>query len=450
MSPQAAVCVSTSDLRVGSTIRHPLHDSGATLLLAAGSVITDRIKRQLSKRHIDKVYLHSEDAAAAAACPASPTIVTRQSLAKRLSRSLSDRASVGSKVEALVSTISFVVENTGPPIRQAITPHSRTAYDHRQRDRLIARFGAAASLVDKMVHNVLRGAQQNADQLATVAGDYITEMAEDTDQVVASTSLSSDGQKVNERSVRLAILGMAVAIEMGFDAKNVRQVGLCGLVHDWGIFRLPDRLGKPQEPFSSNDWLVYRTHPLQTFELLQRVNGIPDAVRVAAFHVHEQANGTGFPKGLRKERIHPYARILNVVDAYLSLTSQIHGRPAFIPYDAMVYLLHHTRTGEFDSEVVSAFLQVFSLFPIGSHVRLSDGTQAKVLRRNGLAYTQPLVQRLPQGNGSYQASSDSPADLVDLAFGDLQVETALPTPHRREMRLDPDLIAEIHWDGPDC
>ena len=35
--------------------------------------------------------------------------------------------------------------------------------------------------------------------------------------------------------------------------------------------------------------------------------------------VHEQFDGSGYPRGVKSHRIHNYARILNVVDSYLQL-----------------------------------------------------------------------------------------------------------------------------------
>ena len=287
-----------------------------------------------------------------------------------------------------------------------------------------------------------------ADQLAVTATEYVGELTEDADQVVAQSARNGQERNISDRSVRLAILSMAVAMEMAFDHRQVREVGLSGLVHDWGMYRLPERMRDPDEPFSCEDWLLYMTHPRLTLDLLELVRNVSAAVRVASFHVHEQADGSGFPQGLRRERIHPYARILNVVDAYLSLTSRVRGRPALIPYDAMSYLLHHTRTGEFDRKVVAAFLQVFSLFPIGSYVRLSDGTQAKVLRRNREFYMEPLVQRVTSSRTVRIDPAHGEETIVDLAANGLRIEAPLPTPNRREMRLDPELMSVVRWEGP--
>ena len=44
MASEDSVQASTADLRVVSTIQHPIHDSEGTLLLAAGNVITEHVK----------------------------------------------------------------------------------------------------------------------------------------------------------------------------------------------------------------------------------------------------------------------------------------------------------------------------------------------------------------------------------------------------------------------
>ena len=48
-----------------------------------------------------------------------------------------------------------------------------------------------------------------------------------------------------------------------------------------------------------------------------------------------------------------------------------------MPYYAMEYLLRGAAQGVFDLEVVRGLLNAVSLFPLGSHVMLSDGALAR-------------------------------------------------------------------------
>jgi HD-GYP domain-containing protein (c-di-GMP phosphodiesterase class II) len=343
--------------------------------------------------------------------------------------------------------LSFAVENTGAAIRDAVVPVGCIPYDLEQRERLIESFRAANTLINRMVESVLKGVRQEVKPLESVAANYVSELTQDSSHVVASSSELGQEPKLTERSVRLAILGMAMAIEFGLDEENVRTVGVCGLVHDWGMFCIPESLRDPRRPLSRECWMDFVEHPRHTVELLERVSGVSDLVRVVACQTHECLDGSGYPTG-RRDKIHLFARILNVADAYLCLTSEMRGRPALLSYDAMVCLLHQVNRGRLDGQAVRALLHVLSLFPIGSHVRLDDGSEARVLRANGAQYTRPIVQKLATEEGlRVDAAHDS--SIIDLAESKVDVREPVRTPNRNEMRLDRERMNAMDWDGPE-
>ena len=81
-----------------------------------------------------------------------------------------------------------------------------------------------------------------------------------------------------------------------------------------------------------------------------------------------------------------------------------------------------------------------ALFPIGSYVVLSDGSAARVLRRSGKEYGQPVVQVVTGPDGT-KVSAENESAIHDLAESlDLQVVQALPTPGQDQIGLSPDVV----------
>jgi len=413
-----AITAKPADLQVGCTLQHPVYDAAGVLLLAPGTLIIDKIVEHLIQRRIGDLYFHPSDAGA---------IVGHVELAPQ-------------PKACFASVVDSHFKNTGPPVRQKIVALGRVAYDHVQTARVTKTFGNTVALTGELVQSLLDGARHDAQQLTTLATNYESELIIDTDNVLTTTADLAHDPRLAERCVRMSVLGMAMGIELGFDERNVRELGVCGLVHDWGMFQLPERPRDPHEPFSRDDWVHYSMHPYKTMKILEQMAGMSEVILLAASQVHELTDGSGYPKGLKKERIHPYAKLLSVADVYISLTSPVRGRPAFFPYDVMKYLLTNIKVGRFDGDSVRALLHTLSLFPIGSHVELTDGSSAKVLRRNANEYTKPIVERVRIDSAHSQ--------LVNLADEGITIRAALPTPHRKEMRIDESLMTEVMWDGP--
>jgi HD-GYP domain-containing protein (c-di-GMP phosphodiesterase class II) len=242
----------------------------------------------------------------------------------------------------------------------------------------------------------------------------------------------------------MSVLAMAIALEMGWDEQAVREVGECGLIHDWGLYRLNDEISSQRDALSDDNRRTMRQHPLYTFEMLAKMQQLPGSVRIAAAQVHEKLDGSGYPLGLTESQIHPYAKILHVADAYVSLTEETWGRPAYIAYDVMVYLLSQVKNRSISIEVVRALLNVVALFPIGSHVRLTDGSEARVIRRGVGVYTEPVVQRIGPDRTIRVDSGHS--SIVDLSQSELQVSAPLPHFTRQEQRIPDTGTSELLWE----
>jgi hypothetical protein len=161
-------------------------------------------------------------------------------------------------------------------------------------------------------------------------------------------------------------------------------------------------------------------------------------VQLVAYQVHERPDGSGYPRGREKKCIHLFARILHVADAYLAMTAQRPFRLPLMPYAAMECLLRQAEKNRVDPDVMRSLLRVLSLFPIGSYVRLSDGSLAEVIRANPHSFSRPLVALVRDTKGQ-PVSEQGESALINLSGSELSVSQALPAPGSNQIPLTPEI-----------
>jgi HD-GYP domain-containing protein (c-di-GMP phosphodiesterase class II) len=439
MSAPDSVRVKIEHLRSGSRLGHSIVDADKVLLLAAGTDITDPIKKCLLDRGISTVFLHPEDAAQMFSGPASragavlrpmPKVSASAPAAERVRTSVDE---LNAQIASFATRVSLTIKSLGPPLKNRQNRATAKPYSPQQRERLIKQFATTKKLMDTMIRHAIAGLWQDNRAVLTVANSAVAELVNDADQTITTSAEIPRNPEITERAVRMSVLGMAIAMELGWDEQQVRELGECGLVHDWGLYRLDEKIRLQQGVLSESDRKQMQQHPLYTFEMLSKMQKVSDAVRIAAAQVHEKLDGSGYPRGLKEDQIHPYAKILHVADAYVSLTEETWGRPAYISYDVMVYLLSQVKNRSISIEAVRALLNVVALFPIGSHVQLSDGSEARVIRRGTGVYTEPVVQRV--GADRTLRIDQGHSSIVDLSQSELKVTSPLPHPIRQEARI---------------
>jgi len=427
---QQTVSIRVEDLIVGRKINNPIYDTNGVLLLSAGSVVNSRFKQLLRDRNMPNVEIHNQDAAAVS-----------------LSAAFSDESAVSGifsnemteKLDKLIESGSMFVANTGPAVRDSMVIHGCKGYDQEHREELFAQQQEYGESLDGMMRGALKGDTPKGSDIAGMAASYLTQLTADADSVISAAAEAGKDETLSQHCLQMSLLGMAIGTELNLDEANVRNIGLCGLVHDWGMVRVQEKIGVWRRNLNPLELMEVQKHPIFSLEMLEDVAGIPSVVPVVCYQVHEQPNGHGYPRNRTQNMIHMFARILNVAHSYVSLTTSREDRPALMPYAAMEYLLRQTNDKTIDSNPMRALLNLLSLFPVGSFVTLTDGSAARVIRRNENHYTSPIVQIIQTSEGK-NADPMDPDNILDLNQSHHQIDQALPTPGKDEIDLSSELF----------
>lgn len=418
------VSVDIDQLIVGRPIKFPIHDEKGVLLLADGAVITSDFKRLLRKRNVTEVNVDARD-----------VDQVTLSVAVEAADSFSFDTELTSHLDRIIDGGMIPVRNSGPAIQDEMVFLGKKAYDQEQRDRLVEQNNTSQQAIASVMRSALHGDSVDATAMTQMTGKYVTEMQKDVDSVLTSSLGVFDDDNLSAQALQTSLLSMALGIEMGFDADNVRMLGLIGMVHDWGMMKVPKAVREAGHPLSANDFHEIKKHPIHSLEMLQNASGMPGLVSLVSYQIHERPNGNGYPRGRAGKSIHQFARIVAVADAYTAMTSGRTWRQPYMAYAAVECLLRDAQKRKIDSNVVRALLSILSLFPIGSLVTLNDGSIARVMRRNGSKYMTPIVQLIQNGNGE-PVDPMRPESVLDLSEeAELKVEQALPSPGRKELGL---------------
>ncbi|MBI1310574.1 HD domain-containing protein [bacterium] len=417
------VDVALDHLILGRPIGFPIYDARGVLLLAEGAVISSDFKRLLRNRGIDSVQIDQRD-------------LSRITLNADLqsNQTFSFDNDLTQRLDQIIDSGMMSVQNEGAAVKDGLVSRGTQAYDVGQRSRLSRQNSDSTAALSGVMKAALHGGSANGATMSKMAGSYLTEMQADVDSVLTSTFQQLDENEMSTQALQTSLLAMAIGVEMEFDAKNVRMLGLIGMVHDWGMMRVPKEIRESTNGLTPSEFYEIKKHPIYSLEMLEKATSMPGLVSLVSYQIHERPNGTGYPRGREGSAIHPFARIVAVADAYVALTTARPWKTPYMPYAAVECLLRDAQQRRVDSAAVRALLCVLSLFPIGSLVTLSDGSVARVMRRNGNAYNSPIVQRLQDSNGD-QVDPIAFENIIDLQKSELSVEQALPTPGRQELTL---------------
>jgi putative two-component system response regulator len=129
-----------------------------------------------------------------------------------------------------------------------------------------------------------------------------------------------------------------------------------GFLHDIGKVCVPDAILFKKGPLTEEEWVVMRSHTTKGVEICRPVKTLAPVLPIIRNH-HERWDGTGYPDGLKGEKIPLLARILQIADIFDALTTARPYKPALSVAEALQILDEEARHGWRDADLVSLFQQ---------------------------------------------------------------------------------------------
>jgi len=157
--------------------------------------------------------------------------------------------------------------------------------------------------------------------------------------------------------VRIADYSAIIAEACALPKEEVNIVRLASPMHDIGKIILPDSILKKPGKLTSEEIQLMRKHPEVGAEVFKNAKSdIMKACEVIARTHHEHFDGSGYPSGLKGEKIPLYGRIVAIADCFDALTTKRPYKEAF-SFDKAVSIIKEEAGTHFDPAVVIAFLR---------------------------------------------------------------------------------------------
>ena len=166
----------------------------------------------------------------------------------------------------------------------------------------------------------------------------------------------------------LTDVAVAIAQQMKVPVSQQRPLQYAALLHDAGRVGIPEEILRKPSKLEPAEFAKVKEHTVKGATLLQPLEILEPAIPIILYH-HERYDGTGYPKGLKKEEIPLGARILAVANAFEAMVCERPYREAVPISKAAKEIASHAGT-QFDPEVVRAFLNLVKAGKMEDLVRI--------------------------------------------------------------------------------
>ena len=242
------------------------------------------------------------------------------------------------------------------------------------------------------INNVLQSSHDMTSQIYQLTVDY-----EQEDDYYLSSPINT------------LVYGLKIAERMGYSKAKLIEFGLAALLHDIGMFRIPDQILNKAGRLSDGEMNLIKGHPEFAVEIMAPFAAIYPKMIRAVYEHQERANGQGYPRGIKGDEICDYAQIIGICDSYEAMTHHRPHKKPLLQADSIKELIS-SKSNLFSPRITKMFLDEISIYPIGSYVRLNNRNIGRVVATNKTNPMKPIVNLIFDEKGIKM----DPPRMVDL------------------------------------
>ncbi len=146
-----------------------------------------------------------------------------------------------------------------------------------------------------------------------------------------------------------------LAKQLGTNEDNeLRKIAAGAILHDLGKRFIPSRILTKTTKLTSEEREIVESHPTRGYVELCERSDLDFGQLMMVYQHHERMDGTGYPVQVLRDEIHPWARMLAVVDVFDTMTAKRpEGRPATAQH--VLDFLRQQAGTQFDREAVECW-----------------------------------------------------------------------------------------------
>jgi len=142
-----------------------------------------------------------------------------------------------------------------------------------------------------------------------------------------------------------------------FDEKFLENLHIAGLLHDIGKIAIPESILNKEGPLNDEEKKRMEEHPLRGVTILEPIKELEDAVLGVKYH-HEKYDGSGYPEGLKGDKIPLIASIISVADTFDAIITNRPYHQALSKKEA-VEEIERVSGKQLHPQVATALLELF-------------------------------------------------------------------------------------------
>jgi putative nucleotidyltransferase with HDIG domain len=195
----------------------------------------------------------------------------------------------------------------------------------------------------------------------------------------------------HQHNIGVGVLATLIGKWLKISGDDLATLSLAAILHDVGKVKIPIDLLNKEGKLTIEEYKIIQQHTVLGYQMLRETPDLSHQIAYVALQHHEKEDGSGYPLGLKGNKIDLFSKIVTVADIFHAMSSK---RPYHepIPFHSIIKQMKQGIFGELEPQVVSVFLRNITRKLVGTQVVLMDGRIGEIVYINPHDEFKPMVK----------------------------------------------------------
>lgn len=361
--------VTVEDLREGDIIASDVLLEDYTVVLSKGTVIKTQYIDKLRELEVFTVYIEEQQ----------------------------EKEEVKTQPKPPVTAKKTEEKSPATPIPTVKIPAPQTPPQQKTKKLSMEKVTILRDDVEEQVKNKIKDIlemhiyqqTEGLQKIGETAQNIITDILEEEEVVEKVYDVRERSADIYEHSLQVCTIATLIALKLGMNKKQVYDISVGSLIHDLGLRYLVVRYEDQDiNLLPAKEQEEYKKHPIYAYTAVKNETWLSENAKDIILNHHERKDKSGYPLGT--DLVSRMTQIVGVRDEFDELICGV-GKARVRVHEAINNIRNYSGIW-YDSDIVSAFLQLIAVYPVGSRVKTNKGELGIVMRQNPHFPERPVLR----------------------------------------------------------
>lgn len=244
--------------------------------------------------------------------------------------------------------------------------------------------------IDNFLNSIKKDQELDLTEIRTMSKE-ILENLNDYDSILRSITNSKNvDEYLTRHCVNVALLSSMLGKWLNLPKKDLTLLTYSAFLLDIGKTQVNQTILNKPSKLTKLEFEEIKKHSIYSYNLVRNIPYLDDSVATGVLMHHERLDGSGYPLGLKEDKISVFGKIIGIIDMFDAMTSDRVYSKKENPLKVLEFMQHDCM-GLFDYNYLNTFIKQMSNYYTGEMVKLNDDSIGKIIKIDLNNLARPLI-----------------------------------------------------------